>query len=392
MPLVNAKCTNCGANLEVDSAKDAAICRYCGSAFIVEKAINNYNVTTHLSANVVNVFGKQSADFVIRAGVLVSYRGAASTVVIPPSVTIIGKDAFADCAGLIDVVLPSGIREIEDQAFISCTRLESINIPNTVVKIGHRAFCGCRALNSIAIPESVKEIGFCAFSGCSRLINLVIATGDTVLLDETALDIPAFFVRGGVLEKFNGVTNTAIIPDSVEVIGQRAFYACSKLTLVDIPHSVTLIEDEAFCSCTGLKSIVIPPSVKSIGRAAFYSCIALEKVTVSSETNYDVSSFENTPWSDYAPSRKRRKCYIATAVYGSYDCPEVRTLRRYRDFRLEKTAAGRAFIKTYYAIAPWCVKHFGKCAWFNAVFRRILDKKVRKLNAEGFSFEPYQDK
>ena len=391
MPLVNAKCTNCGANLEVDSAKDAAICRYCGSAFIVEKAINNYNVTTHLSANVVNVFGKQSADFVIRAGVLVSYRGAASAVVIPPSVTIIGKDAFADCAGLMGVVLPSGVREIEDQAFISCTRLESINIPNTVVKIGHRAFSGCSALNSITIPESVKEIGFCAFSGCTRLIHFVILSSATALLDETALNIPAYFVRAGVLEKFNGVTNTAIIPDSVEVIGQRAFYACSKLTLVDIPHSVTLIEDEAFCSCTGLESIVIPPSVKSIGSAAFYGCIALDKVTVSPETEYDASAFENTPWADNAPSRKRG-CYIATAVYGSYDCPEVWTLRRYRDFRLEKTAAGRAFIKTYYAIAPWCVKHFGKCAWFNALFRRILDKKVRKLNAEGFSFEPYQDK
>ena len=44
MPLVNAKCTNCGANLEVDNAQDAAICKFCGSAFVVEKAINNYNI------------------------------------------------------------------------------------------------------------------------------------------------------------------------------------------------------------------------------------------------------------------------------------------------------------------------------------------------------------
>ena len=34
----------------------------------------------------------------------------------------------------------------------------------------------------------------------------------------------------------------------------------------------------------------------------------------------------------YYPTRKRpsRGCYIATAVYGSYDCPQVWTLRRYR--------------------------------------------------------------
>lgn len=42
MPLVNAKCTNCGANLNVDNTKDAAICEFCGTPYIVEKAITNF--------------------------------------------------------------------------------------------------------------------------------------------------------------------------------------------------------------------------------------------------------------------------------------------------------------------------------------------------------------
>ena len=37
MPLVNAKCTNCGANIKIDDNKEAAVCEFCGSAFIVEK-------------------------------------------------------------------------------------------------------------------------------------------------------------------------------------------------------------------------------------------------------------------------------------------------------------------------------------------------------------------
>lgn len=41
MPLVNAKCTNCGANLKVDNTKDAAICEFCGTPYIVERAIAN---------------------------------------------------------------------------------------------------------------------------------------------------------------------------------------------------------------------------------------------------------------------------------------------------------------------------------------------------------------
>ncbi len=36
MPLVAAKCTQCGANIEVDNTKEAGIYKYCGTAFITE--------------------------------------------------------------------------------------------------------------------------------------------------------------------------------------------------------------------------------------------------------------------------------------------------------------------------------------------------------------------
>ena len=36
-------------------------------------------------------------------------------------------------------------------------------------------------------------------------------------------------------------------------------------------------------------------------------------------------------------SRKKQGCYVATCVYGSYDCPEVWILRRFRDESLERT-------------------------------------------------------
>ncbi len=62
MPFVKATCTNCNGNLEVDSAKDAAICPYCGTAYIVEKAINHYNTHNNIHADVVNVYGGRTAD------------------------------------------------------------------------------------------------------------------------------------------------------------------------------------------------------------------------------------------------------------------------------------------------------------------------------------------
>ena len=85
-------------------------------------------------------------------------------------------------------------------------------------------------------------------------------------------------------------------------------------------------------------------------------------------------------------------CYVATAVYGSYDCPQVWTLRRYRDCTLSKTWYGRAFIGIYYAVSPTLVKWFGETAWFKKLWRGKLDNMVKRLNAEGYENTPYRDK
>ena len=85
-------------------------------------------------------------------------------------------------------------------------------------------------------------------------------------------------------------------------------------------------------------------------------------------------------------------CYIATAVYGSYDCPEVWTLRRFRDNTLAETWYGRAFIHTYYTISPTLVKWFGKTQWFKNLWKSTLDRMVEKLNKKGFEDTPYNDR
>ena len=85
-------------------------------------------------------------------------------------------------------------------------------------------------------------------------------------------------------------------------------------------------------------------------------------------------------------------CYVATAVYGSYDCPQVWTLRRYRDYTLAETWYGRAFIHTYYAISPTLVKWFGHTEWFKKMWKGKLDRMVEHLHAEGVEDTPYEDR
>ena len=84
-------------------------------------------------------------------------------------------------------------------------------------------------------------------------------------------------------------------------------------------------------------------------------------------------------------------CYIATCVYGSYDTPEVWTLRRFRDTYLGQRAWGRAFIRTYYTVSPSLVAMFGRTAWFRCFWQRVLNRFVAALHKNGYDDSPYTD-
>ena len=85
-------------------------------------------------------------------------------------------------------------------------------------------------------------------------------------------------------------------------------------------------------------------------------------------------------------------CYIATAVYGSYDCTEVWTLRRFRDYTLAETWYGLLFIRLYYAISPTIVRWFGHTEWFNHIWKNRLDKMVNNLQRRGVDSTSYEDR
>lgn len=87
----------------------------------------------------------------------------------------------------------------------------------------------------------------------------------------------------------------------------------------------------------------------------------------------------------------KKGCYIATCVYGSYDCPQVWVLRRFRDNVLQNSFFGRLFIKLYYRISPSVVSSIHSCKPFISLCRKWLDLLVNKLRAKGFEDTPYND-
>ena len=91
------------------------------------------------------------------------------------------------------------------------------------------------------------------------------------------------------------------------------------------------------------------------------------------------------------PEVKTSGCYIATSIYGSYDCPQVWTLRRFRDETLASSWYGKLFIHVYYLFSPSLVKWIGNTKCFKKVWKYILDKFVKKLNENGVENTLYED-
>lgn len=372
MPLVQAKCTNCGANIQVDDAKEAAICEYCGTPFIVEKAVNNYHTTNNIQADTVNIFSGGKPDFEIVGGVLRAYNGASTIVNIPDGVKEIGASAFENCGKIESINIPDGVTTIAEYAFQECRSLRSINLPGSIIEIGRYAFNSCSGLRNISIPQSVEWIGAGAFSWC-LLKEIVFPAGIDEICDSVC--------EGCILlEKVN-------IPKGVLRIGKNAFSGCGALKSVSIPNTVTEIDDLAFALCGELKSITIPDSVTSIGTGALSSC-NINNINASKEWK----RMHRKDLALGASTGSGGGCYVATAVYGTYDCPQVWTLRRYRDYTLARTWYGRAFIRTYYAISPTLVEWFGQKGWFKTMWRGKLDSMVASLQKKGVESTPYRDR
>ena len=218
-----------------------------------------------------------------------SNRSSVKTVVIPDSVTSIGRWAFGYCESLTSVTIPDSVTSIGSCAFYDCTGLTSITIPDSVTSIGNGAFYNCTGLTSVTIPDSVTSIGRIAFGYCESLTSVTIGNSVTSIgayafyncTSLTSVTIPDSVTSIGdwAFENCTGLTSVTI-PDSVTSIGDEAFAFCDSLTSVTIGNSVTSIGDEAFAFCDSLTSVTIGNSVTSIGNSAFEDCTGLTSITI----------------------------------------------------------------------------------------------------------------
>ena len=170
--------------------------------------------------------------------------------------------------------------------------VEHEGVAYSVTSIGYRVFFDSSRLTSVTIPNSMESIGDFAFYFCFGLTSVHISD----IAAWCNIDFDGYFSNPLCFAHhlyLNGEeVKDLVIPNSVTSIGVYAFSGCSGLTSVTIPNSVTSIESEVFSGCSGLTSVTIPNSVTSIGVAAFYSCSGLNSVTIpNSVTSIERNAF-----------------------------------------------------------------------------------------------------
>ena len=180
-------------------------------------------------------------------------------------------------AAVTATFIPDGIEEIYSCAFENCKGLTNLNIPDSVTQIGSSAFQSCSNLTSLTIPSSVKYIRDNAFYSCSALTSIQVDSGNPVYDSRNNCNA---IIRTDTNRLLLGCRNTTIM-NSVEIIGEKAFWGCSELTSITIPSSVTEIDIWAFNGCIGLTSLNIPSSVTYISPTAFDGCSGLQSIKVA---------------------------------------------------------------------------------------------------------------
>lgn len=98
-----------------------------------------------------------------------AFAGAkVKSVVIPKTVTKIGKAAFKNCKKLTKVTLGKNVVTIGDEAFANTT-IKSVTIFGKVTKIGKKAFYNCKKLTKVTVKSTkLNAVGKKAFTGISK--------------------------------------------------------------------------------------------------------------------------------------------------------------------------------------------------------------------------------
>ena len=158
-----------------------------------------------------NYIVKKDALYTKDGRTIIVYWGKQKQFTIPDQVTHIANGCFSNARNLEEIFVPQGVESIGRYAFEDCYSLKSLDLPKSVKFIGKSAFWGCEALEEIWSLGSIRTIEPNTFEGCN-LKNIHFPSCLVSIMDN------AF--------NSNSELRSIDLPDTLETIGNHAFYNC----------------------------------------------------------------------------------------------------------------------------------------------------------------------
>ena len=263
----------------------------------------------------------------------------------------------------------------------------------------------CTQCGGKILVDDTHDAGICEFCGTAFITEKAIINYkntinvDNAVINVVGMDAKNLLLRAKRYEEENNYDKAIEYYNRVldyDINNEEANEGLKRLdNHRSNDHYIGLIEVDP-ATCTEIENLMSQgqkiAAIKVVRDTTGYGLAAAK---------YFVENHANGVWEEYDLNKKAYGnssgssqsggCYVATAIYGSYDCPQVWTLRRYRDSILAATWYGRTFIRSYYAVSPTLVKWFGKKEWFKYLWKPTLDKMVESLNMKGVADTPYQD-
>ncbi len=201
-----------------------------------------------------------------------------TSIIIPNSVTKIGKNAFAYCENLkYNVYDNANYLGNDDNPYLVLVAAKDKDIKSCDINFRCRfiydgAFYGCKQLSEILIPDLVSNFSGYAFARCDNLTSINVESGNINYSSENGdvyskdkknlICVPAgktgeYTVSNSVDSicgySFSGSNLTSVtIPFGVKSIASYAFYYCEKLNVLTIPMGVGFIDGYAIWECKNL--------------------------------------------------------------------------------------------------------------------------------------------
>ena len=228
------------------------------------------------------------------------------SITIPDCVRKIKRGAFSHCSLLEDVKFPSEIRTIESACFGYCYSLKKLELPEGISEINFDIVHNCFSLTSLTLPSTLKAIkgnSSGGFKGNYLLKEFIFRGSIEDLIEIDTIEFwrfanlkgvqcsDGFFPRPDFLNFDTGLDGNNLyaeslsIPEGIEEIGSKAFYAYQNLKHVSFPSSLHTIGHSAFLECSSLEEIELPSYLKIIGACAFQDCRAITKINIPFSVN-----------------------------------------------------------------------------------------------------------